>query len=601
MIEKKENLWILTFEFAGIVKFGGLAEVPANQVKYLSNRYNITVFIPSHGQIEKLMKIIHIEKLPFKCVGQVNPSLFGLHEQESSYNISFYKIKLDTVNVIVISGENAFTSKYLDDKIIYNPDTFAGKVGLFSIGMRCYMEYIIDHRKDEIPNIIHMHDYHVVVSFISIKQILIKSGLDVPSIITIHLITSPRYDLNFYRGCGIDNTPIRILLPTGLKLMKLNEILELCEDKSKINQEYKPPSVERVGAIVSDLVTTVSQSYLKTDIIPNLGKDLISFKSDFVWDGCDWEYDEIYKNTITPINQEIRELLDIPENTDITRENVKKYLLMYKIGHLSQSPLITSKRVLDTINEISNGNHFIKNGDIKAFDDSGPLVITTGRISPQKGFEIILEAIPEVIKVVPNAKFLMLILPTDYNLEEIKIYAHYVKQYPNNLRIIFGLAIEVFYLAHIAADAYAALSRWEPFGIMALEAMASKIPIIATKVGGLQESVIDIRQDPENGTGFLIEKDNPSQFVSALISLFKLSEIQERVKKTGSIYQTETLLMANQIPDGVLKSRVLLNANYYNKIKENCNKRVNNNFRWRIVSQKLIELYNKIKILHPTF
>ncbi|GAJ13728.1 unnamed protein product, partial [marine sediment metagenome] len=149
-------------------------------------------------------------------------------------------------------------------------------------------------------------------------------------------------------------------------------------------------------------------------------------------------------------------------------KEMRKFLLEYKIGNLSQSPLINSKSVLDTINEISNGNPFIKNGNIKAFSESGPLVLTTGRVSPQKGFEIIFEAIPEVLKAVHNAKFLFLILPTDYSLNEIKSYAHYVKQYPENIRIIFGVASDIFYLAHISADVYCALSRWEPFGIMAL-------------------------------------------------------------------------------------------------------------------------------------
>ncbi len=57
--------------------------------------------------------------------------------------------------------------------------------------------------------------------------------------------------------------------------------------------------------------------------------------------------------------------------------------------------------------------------------------------------------------------------------------------------------------------------------------------------------------------------------------------------------------MANEIPDAILKSRVLLNADYYGKIRENCYNRVKFNFRWDIVSRKLIDLYAKIKETHP--
>ncbi|MFX1592355.1 MAG: glycosyltransferase [Promethearchaeota archaeon] len=594
MIEKKDNIWIFTFEYAGIIKVGGLGEVPANQAKHLANNYDITVFIPSNGQLQILEKNLELEKLPFNCVGQINPSQLGINEPEATYNISFYRLRINNVKIVLLHGENPFTNRFLNDKIVYNPDTLSGKICLFSIGMRCYIDFLIDNRKQDLPDIIHIHDYHAVIPFIGIKQILTKNGLDVASIITIHLLTWPRYGIDFYRICGIDYTPISIHLKDGIKQLTLKEIFSFCE---KISGQYQPPSVEQIGAFISDLVTTVSQSYLKSDIIPNCGNELIEFKTNFVWDGCDWDYEEIFQQVLRNHEYEIRDVFHIPFGKSLTLSDMKKYLLTHKLSHLDQSPLIQSEKVLAVINEISNGNEFVKNGYIKAFEESGPLVLTTGRISPQKGFETILEAIPMVIKVIPNAKFLFLTLPTDYSLNEIRTYAQYVKTYSNNLRIIFGVAKDIYHLAHIASDVYCALSRWEPFGIIALEAMSTRLPVIATKVGGFQESIIDIRNFPEIGTGILVEKDNPSQFAGALISLLKLKEISEKVKNKDAIYETENFRLVNQIPDKILESLVLLDPNYYNKIKENCYKRVEQNFRWSIVSKKLIELYSMIKKL----
>ncbi|MFX1314372.1 MAG: glycosyltransferase [Promethearchaeota archaeon] len=595
MIENKDKIWIFTFEYAGIAKMGGLGEVPANQAKHLKKYFDITVFIPSHGQVDRLKMSSTWEKLPIKCTGQINSLILGINEIEEIYSISFYRFTINDVNVFLITGENSFTKRFLDDKDIYNPDTINGKICLFSIGIRCLVDFLIENRKENLPDVIHLHDYHVVFPFLGLKQILIKNGLDVPSIITIHLLTWPRYPIAFYRACGIDQTPIKILLNEGFKTFTIDEIFSLCADSY-----LQAPSVEKIGAVVSDLVTTVSQSYLNSDIIPYCGKDLIEFKSDFIWDGCDWEYFEIYRSVIQSCGAEIRELLNISLQNEISKKNLKEYLLKYKIGHLNQSPFINSTKVLDVINEISNGKPFIKNGTIQPFYESGPLVITTGRISPQKGFETIFEAIPKIIKVIPKVKFLFLILPSEYSLNEIRDYAKFVKNYPNNIRIIFGVASEIYFLTHIAADVYCALSRWEPFGINALEAMASKIPIIATQVGGFQETIIDMREYPEIGTGILIKKDNISQFTDALISLLKLAEISEKTKDKGSIYETETLKIVNQIPDEIIKSRVLLDPNYYNKIKENCYKRVKGNFKWSIVSKKLIELYDRIKSKHIT-
>jgi len=596
-MEYKKKVWIFTFEYAGVAKVGGLGEVPANQAKHLSDQFEISVFLPSHGQINKLKSKYEWEKLPISCVGQINPYFFGEMGPETSYNIVFYKFKMGNNDIILLSGENSFTSKFLDDKTVYNPETIKGKICFYSLGIRCLVDYLIDNNKEYLPNIVHLHDYHSVIPFIGMKQELMENSLDVSSIITIHLLTWPRFDLDFYKLCGINESPISILLEEGLKNFTLREIFDLSETVKLTESGENPPTVEKIGAIVSDLVTTVSQSYLISDIIPNCGQELIGFKADFIWDGCDWDYDEIYNKVVNNLGEEIYKVLGFPSDAQINRSDMKKYLLTYKIGHLNQSPLINSQKVLETINEISNGNPFIRNGNVKAFSESGPSILTTGRISPQKGFETIFESVPEVIKVVPNAKFIFLILPTDYSLNEIKTYAHFVKQYPKNIRIIFGVAADIFYLAHIAADVYCALSRWEPFGIMALEAMASKIPIIATKIGGLQESIVDVRLYPEIGTGILIEKNKPNQFTEALISLFKAAEVSERIKGTQNHthYKTETLNIINQIPDEIIKSRVLIDPNYYLKIRENCFKRVKNNFTWKIVTKKLIDLYSKVQ------
>ncbi|GAH97785.1 unnamed protein product, partial [marine sediment metagenome] len=51
--------------------------------------YEITVFIPSHGQLHILEKTQELEKLPFNCVGQISPSQFGINEPETTYMDSY--------------------------------------------------------------------------------------------------------------------------------------------------------------------------------------------------------------------------------------------------------------------------------------------------------------------------------------------------------------------------------------------------------------------------------------------------------------------------------------------------------------------------------
>ncbi|MHA2119732.1 MAG: glycosyltransferase [Promethearchaeota archaeon] len=598
MNKEKTKLWIFTFEYAGIIKVGGLGEVPANQAKHLSNDFEITVFIPAHGQVNNLKNTYNVEKLSIKCRGKVPSSSSGGNESESRYKISLYKVKIENINIILLAGENSFTSNFLDDPVVYNPDTLKEKICLFSIGTHCYLNYLISEQRSELPDIVHLHDYHAVFPYIGIKQALHKIKVNVYSIITIHLLTWPRYDIEYYYRCKIDNSLIKVSLMEGSKYLTLKEIFMMSKNSESTSDFRNPPSVEQIGALVCDIVTTVSQAYLISDIIPNCGKDLIGFKSDFIYNGCDWIHEDIYQEILLKHGNELRKILKITDDRNLTFTNFKDFLLTYKISNLESSPLIRSKKVFKVIADLSDGDIFMKNGKIKAFANSGPLVITTGRMSQQKGFETIFDAIPEVIKAIPDAKFLCLIIPTDYSFKEIKSYSQIVKKYPDNLRIIFGVAKDIFYLAHLSADVYCALSRWEPFGINALEAMASKIPIIATQVGGFQETIVDVRNFWEIGTGILIDKDSPSQFADALISFFLLAIISNRVKEVGTIYETETFKLVNQIPDETLKSLVLLDPDFYLKIKQNCSKRVENNFRWKKVSEKLAVLYTKITELH---
>jgi len=67
-------------------------------------------------------------------------------------------------------------------------------------------------------------------------------------------------------------------------------------------------------------------------------------------------------------------------------------------------------------------------------------------------------------------------------------------------------------------------SVWqEPFGLTVVEAMASRLPVVATKVGGLPEIVID------NECGLLVEPDNPEQLAMALLKLIKDPDMRERM------------------------------------------------------------------------
>jgi glycosyltransferase involved in cell wall biosynthesis len=54
---------------------------------------------------------------------------------------------------------------------------------------------------------------------------------------------------------------------------------------------------------------------------------------------------------------------------------------------------------------------------------------------------------------------------------------------------------------------------YEPFGLVAVEAMACGVPVVASRVGGLAETVVD------GGTGFLVPARSPEAIAEAIAEL----------------------------------------------------------------------------------
>lgn len=74
-----------------------------------------------------------------------------------------------------------------------------------------------------------------------------------------------------------------------------------------------------------------------------------------------------------------------------------------------------------------------------------------------------------------------------------------------------------------AADVFVLPSLSEGLPNVVLEAMASGLPIIATKVGGLPEII------EEGRNGFLVEPKNPKQIVEKILSIFGNDELRNSI------------------------------------------------------------------------
>jgi glycogen(starch) synthase len=114
------------------------------------------------------------------------------------------------------------------------------------------------------------------------------------------------------------------------------------------------------------------------------------------------------------------------------------------------------------------------------------LVLHVGRIVAEKGIEILIRSVPLVLKSFPRARFViagkgpewerMLALVEELGLSEHVYMPGFISDDDRNR-------------LYVVADCAVFPTLYEPFGIVALEAMAARTPVVVSEVGGLREVV----------------------------------------------------------------------------------------------------------------
>ncbi|MNR82390.1 Glycogen synthase [compost metagenome] len=144
--------------------------------------------------------------------------------------------------------------------------------------------------------------------------------------------------------------------------------------------------------------------------------------------------------------------------------------------------------------------------------DHEKVVMFVGRMVPEKGAQVLIEAAPRVIAQVPDAKFV--IVGKGGFLADLKRRAAELRL---GNKILFTGYVDDDTLLRIyrTADVAVAPSLYEPFGIVALEGMAAKVPTIVAETGGLGEII-------EHGkTGVTTYAGNPESLAWGITEVLK--------------------------------------------------------------------------------
>jgi len=194
----------------------------------------------------------------------------------------------------------------------------------------------------------------------------------------------------------------------------------------------------------------------------------------------------------------------------------------------------------------------IDNDDLSRFRSKFALpeekiILFVGRLVHEKGVHALVNAVPKVLGRV-NAK--LIIVGNGYMRDQL---SNIVKSMGFAHKVMFTGFVDDETLRKLqkCADVSVVPSLFEPFGIVALEAMAAKSPVVVSDTGGLSEIV------EHDVSGVKVYADNPESLVWGI-------------------------------------TKVLTDDNYANWLRNNAYKRIQEKYDWNKIAQQTKTIYNNV-------
>ncbi len=193
----------------------------------------------------------------------------------------------------------------------------------------------------------------------------------------------------------------------------------------------------------------------------------------------------------------------------------------------------------------------------KQFGDNPKIILGVGRLIKWKGFEYLIKAFPLVLVKFPEARLIIVGKgPEEENLKKLSTKLNLEKDknifFPGHFeRDRFPYVYASSDLVVCPSITIAATGEKEGQGNVALEARASGTPVIASRSGGLIDTI------DGNTNGLLFEERDYNKLAEKIIGIFSDEKLRKKLSKNGL-------------------------------------KHVRENFSWRKTSQKFEELYETL-------
>lgn len=180
--------------------------------------------------------------------------------------------------------------------------------------------------------------------------------------------------------------------------------------------------------------------------------------------------------------------------------------------------------------------------------DCEKIVLFVGRLVSAKGVDLLIDAAPRVLEHYNDAKFIIVGKGPQFDCLNEKANLMGIKE---KVLLTGYIEDDELHNLYMVSDVAVFPSRYEPFGIVALEGMLANIPVIASDTGGLSEI---IEHDVD---GFKFYAEN-----------------------------------SNSLADNILKA--FNNPDICKEIIFNAKKKIKELFNWEKISNKTLAVYNEI-------
>lgn len=160
----------------------------------------------------------------------------------------------------------------------------------------------------------------------------------------------------------------------------------------------------------------------------------------------------------------------------------------------------------------------------KFASDNEKIVMCAGRLVHEKGFQYLIASVPKILAGYNDTKFI--IAGRGGMLDELKTQADYLG-ISNKVYFTGQLSYKELCKMYKMADVAVFPSTYEPFGMVAIEAMYAGVPTVVSDIGGLNEIV-------EHGVdGMKSYAGNPNSIADSVLALLYDHRLADTVSKNA--------------------------------------------------------------------